>query len=93
VPSALVIPLGEPNVLIALLKAAQANGARYVHNFNDGTGWHTHDALPRVPVFFRVSGRKVWIRTAEKVEFLVANVVGGKLSLEPNAEKYLRALV
>lgn len=83
------MPLGEQNLLIALTKAAGAKGARYVHSFNDGTGWHTHDAVPRgVSVYFRVSGGKIWIRTADKAEYLAATVVNGTLALEPSAAKF-----
>ena len=83
-----MIPLGEQDLLKALSRAAAAKGARYIHNYGDGTGWHTHDAYPHgVPVYFRVSSGKIWIRTADKVEYLAATVVDGRIALEPSAAK------
>lgn len=87
--SPLVMPPGEQNLAKALTTAARALGARYVHNHNDSTGWHTHDAKPYgVPAYFRVSGGKIWIRTAQKAEILVAKVVDGKIIPEASAEKF-----
>jgi hypothetical protein len=83
------MPIGEQNLVKALIKAAQANGARYVHSYNDGTGWHTYDAKPYgVTAYFRVSGQKVWIRTAQKAEILVATVVDGRIVPEESAAKF-----
>lgn len=85
--AALKMPPGEP-LFVALTRAAGANGARHVHSLDEGKTWHTHDALPRgVAVYFRVSGGKIWIRTADKVEYLVATVKAGQIALEPNAAK------
>lgn len=87
--NALVMPAGEQNLVKALTKAANANGARYIHNHNDGTGWHTHDAKPYgVTAYFRVSAQKVWIRTAQKAEILVATVVDGKIVPEESAARF-----
>jgi hypothetical protein len=83
------MPIGEQNLVKALTKAAKANGARYVHSYNDGTGWHTCDAKPYdVTAYFRVSSLRIWIRTAEGAEILVAKVVDGRVIPEESAAQF-----
>lgn len=84
-----VLPPGELNLVKALTSAAKARGARYVHHYAGLPGWYTSDVIPRgVPSYFRVSGQRIWIRTADKAEILVATVVAGKIVPEQSAAKF-----
>lgn len=82
-----VIPPGEPDLATALLKASRCRGARYVHAYTGVSGWHTSDVQPRsIAAYFRVSGQKIWIRTAAKVETYWGRVVGDALIQEGTAD-------
>jgi hypothetical protein len=76
---------GEPVLAKAILAAAQANGARYVHRYDGIEGWHTSASLPHVPAYFRVSCNHVYVRTRD-TETYFGQVVGGQLIQDGKVE-------
>jgi hypothetical protein len=78
VVSALVLPPGEPNLVVALLAASKFKGAGYVHRYDGVAGWYVSQRIPRgVAAYFRVVAHRVYGRDDVGNEYLFGQIVDG----------------
>ena len=81
--NALVIPAGEPNLVVAILQASRFGGAGYVHRYDGVEGWHVGSSVPRdVPAYFRVFANLIHVRSADRVEHYFGKIVDGQIIQE-----------
>lgn len=86
--SARVLPPGEPILAKAILQASKLSGAGYVHRHEGVEGWHVHDSIPRgVSVYYRVSAQRIYVRTADRIEYFFGTVENGVIVQKAEAPR------
>jgi hypothetical protein len=63
-----------PDLNAAILKAAQSRSASYVCRYDGHEGWHLSEQVPRTQAYFRVTCKRIYVRSNDGQEMYFGRV-------------------